>query len=227
MKDMIHERLLSLADAEYKAFMTKLLPTVDSQSVIGVRLPLLRALAKELCKSGEANAFMDSLPHRLYEENMLHALLICDIREYSECVGRIDEFLPFVDNWGTCDSMRPKCFVKNRDRLISDIERWISSEHVYTKRFGLEMLMTHYLDGDFECEMLDMAASVKGEDYYLQMMVAWYFATALAKQYDSAVPYIEQQRLSPWVHAKTIQKALESARIPQEKKEYLRSLRCK
>ena len=129
MKDMIHERLLSLADAEYKAFMTKLLPTVDSQSVIGVRLPLLRALAKELCKSGEANAFMDSLPHRLYEENMLHALLISDIRDYSECVERTDKFLPFVDNWGTCDSMRPKCFVKNRDRLISDIERWISSEH--------------------------------------------------------------------------------------------------
>ena len=227
MKDMIHERLLSLADAQYKAFMTKLLPTVDSQSVIGVRLPLLRALAKELCKSGEANEFMDTLPHASYEENMLHALLISDIREYCECIRRIDEFLPSVDNWGTCDSMRPKCFSKSRDKLIEDIKRWMASGEVYTQRFGLEMLMTHYLDEHFDAQMLSLAASVDGDDYYLKMMVAWYFATALAKQYESTLPYIEQQRLSPWIHAKTIQKAVESARIPNERKEYLRSLRRK
>jgi len=224
---MIRHRLGLLADDDYKAFMIKLLPTVDKNSVIGVRMPRLRALSKELWKSGGAEEFMDSLPHELYDENMLHALLICDIRDYSECIERIDAFLPFVDNWGTCDSLRPKCFAKNRDRLISDIERWISSERVYTKRFGLEMLMTHYLDENFEPAMLELAASVTGEDYYLRMMVAWYFATALSKQYENAISYLTERRLPVWVHNKTVQKATESLRISCEKKDFLRTLRIK
>ena len=220
----VTEKLLSKQDTEYKAFHSRLMPTVDENRIIGIRIPVLRNFAKEL-SSDEAKAFIQSLPHACYEENNLHAFLIERIGDYGECMKAVNAFLPFVDNWATCDSLRPKVFKKHLPELLEQIKIWINSDHVYTVRFGLEMLMRYYLDGAFRPEYLTLAASVKSGEYYVNMMLAWFFATALAKQYEATLPFIENNTLDKWTHNKTIQKAVESYRITTEQKEYLKKLK--
>lgn len=221
----IQNKLLSMAEPEYKAFQCKLMPTVDQETVIGIRTPLLRAMAKELKNTDTAKHFLQYLPHRYYEENNLHGFLISQISDLSACVEALDHFLPYVDNWATCDGVRPKCFSKHRQELLTNIDRWLASEHIYTVRFAIEMLMCHFLDSDFSVEFLEKVVKVKSGEYYVDMMIAWYFATALAKQWNHAVTYLEQKRLNPWIHNKTLQKAVESYRITPEQKTYLRTLR--
>lgn len=222
----ITSRLFEMQDLKYRDFQAKLMPTVDKDMIIGVRTPLLRQFAKELKKEGTED-FLDSLPHAYYEENNLHGFIVSEIKDYGEAVRRMDEFLPFVDNWATCDSTSPKVFKKHKTELLAEIDRWLASDRVYTIRFGIEMLMSFYLDGDFKPEYLDKVAAVSHEDYYVKMMAAWFFATALAKQYDATLPYIEKRVLEPWTHNKSIQKAVESYRITDEQKAYLRTLKCK
>ena len=223
----IRETLLSLKDDEYKAFISKLNPTVCESSIIGIRTPVLRKEAKRIFKEGEYEPFLHSLPHQYYEENNIHSFIIEQIKDYNTVISELDRFLPYVDNWATCDSMSPKVFSKHKNELYSKIKEWLCSEHEYAVRFGVEMLMNLYLDEDFNEEILGLVAKIDREEYYIKMMVAWFFATALAKQYDSAIPYIEQKVLPLWVHNKTIQKAVESYRITDEQKAYLRSLKIK
>lgn len=223
----LQELLFAMAEEEYGHFQAKLIPTVGPALILGVRMPKLRALAKEISGSAEAEDFLIALPHIYFEENQLHAALIERIRDYPACLAATERFLPFVDNWATCDCLSPKVFGKNRDALLDEIRRWITSEKTYTVRFAVKQLMAWYLDESFFPECLAMVAAVDSEDYYVKMMAAWFFATALAKQYATALPYLEQERLSIWVHNKTIQKAVESHRITPEQKIYLRSLRKK
>lgn len=223
----LRERLFAMAEMEYGQFQAKLIPTVDPALILGVRMPKLRALAREISGSAEAEDFLRVLPHTYYEENQLHAALIERIRDYPACLAATELFLPFVDNWATCDCFSPKVFGKNRAALLDEIRRWIAAEKTYTVRFAVKQLMTWYLDESFFPECLAMVAAVDSADYYVKMMVAWFFATALAKQYEAALPYLEQERLPVWVHNKTIQKAVESYRITPEQKIYLRSLRKK
>lgn len=222
---MIRERLLKMQDIKYKEFHQKLMPTIPSDRVIGIQIPKLRAYAKEIAGSKEAEKFLKELPHEYYEENNLHAFLIERYSGYQQCIEAVEEFLPYVDNWATCDSLRPKVFKKNKEKLMVQIEQWLVSEHPYTVRFGIEALMVFYLDEDFKEEYPEKVAAVSSEEYYVKMMVAWYFATALAKQYDATVPYLQQQRLEPWTHNKAIQKAIESRRISPEEKAYLKTLK--
>lgn len=221
----IQQRLFALQDAGYRDFHAALMPTVDKALVIGVRMPALRALAKELKGTALAADFMAVLPHKYYEENNLHAALIGHIRDFEPCLTALERFLPYVDNWATCDMMNPKALTKDKPALLERIRVWLQSGHTYTVRFGMEMLMNHFLEKDFREEYLALVASVRSEEYYVRMMQAWYFATALAKQYEAAVTYLEQRRLPPWVHNKTIQKARESYRVSDEQKEYLKSLK--
>lgn len=223
----LQERLFAMAEKEYGQFQAKLIPTVDPALILGVRMPKLRALAREISDSAEAEAFLRALPHTFFEENQLHAALIERIRDYPACLAATERFLPFVDNWATCDCFSPKVFGKNRAALLDEIRRWITSDKTYTVRFAIKQLMNWYLDESFFPECLAMVAAVNSADYYVKMMVAWFFATALAKQYEAALPYLEQERLPVWIHNKTIQKAVESYRITPEQKIYLRSLRKK
>lgn len=219
------QELFDLQDLSYKAFHEKLIPNIDPDRVIGVRTPVLRKFAKEYAKTPDAKTFMNSLPHRYYEENNLHAFMLEGIKDYGECIRALNEFLPYVDNWATCDSMTPKVFKKHKAELIEEIKRWIKSDETYVVRFGIEMLMTFYLDEDFKDEYLLWVSEVVSEEYYVKMMIAWYYATALAKQWDSTIDYIENKRLEPWIHRKTIQKAVESYRVSDEQKAYLKSFR--
>ncbi len=221
----IQQRLFALQDAGYRDFHAALMPTVDKALVIGVRMPALRALAKELKGTEPAADFMAQLPHKYYEENNLHAALIGHIRDFDACMAAVERFLPYVDNWATCDMMNPRALTKDKAALLERIRLWLQSGHTYTVRFGMEMLMNHFLEEDFREEYPALVASVQSEEYYVRMMQAWYFATALAKQYEVAVTYLEQRRLGAWVHNKTIQKARESFRVSQEQKEYLKSLK--
>ena len=221
----IQQRLFALQDAGYRDFHAALMPTVDKALVIGVRMPALRALAKELKGTEPAADFMAQLPHKYYEENNLHAALIGHIRDFDACMAAVERFLPYVDNWATCDMMNPRALAKDKAALLERIRLWLQSGHTYTVRFGMEMLMNHFLEEDFREEYPALVASVRSEEYYVRMMQAWYFATALAKQYEAAVTYLEQRRLGAWVHNKTIQKARESFRVSQEQKEYLKSLK--
>ena len=214
--------LFSMQDKEYKRFISALLPTVDAETIIGIRTPVLRAYAK---KMENREAFMCDLPHKYYEENNLHAFLIEQIRDYDACIAALNAFLPFVDNWATCDSMRPRALKKEPQKLLSQIEIWLCTEHTYTVRFAIQLLMLYYLEDRFDPRHLARVASVKSEEYYVNMMIAWYFATALAKQWDATIPYLEEKRLAPWVHGKVIQKAIESYRICEERKCYLRSFK--
>ena len=225
--DAIQEKLFALQDLNYRQFQAKLMPTVDPEQIIGVRMPALRKLAKELKGTAEAEAFLRTLPHRYYDENNLHGLLLCARSGYEETVAGLDIFLPHVDNWATCDLLSPRAFRTHPPQLPGQIRRWLDSGETYTVRFGLEMLMSFYLDECFRPEYLDWAAEVKSEEYYVRLMVAWYFATALAKQYDAALPYLTGRRLEQWTHNKTIQKAVESYRITSEQKDALRALRWK
>lgn len=223
----IQKKLFALQDVGYKAFQSKLIPNIDPDTVIGVRAPDQKALAKALSGTPEAEIFLHTLPHKYYEENNLHALLIMREKDYGKTLMLLEEFLPCIDNWATCDTLRPGVFAKHRPALKTEIERWLIADHAYTVRFGIEMLMTHYLDAEFYPEALEQVAAVEWDEYYVKMMVAWYFATALAKQYEAALPYLQQQRLERWTHNKTIQKAVESYRITEEQKAYLRTLRRK
>ena len=223
----IQERLFALQDADYAAFQRPLMPTVGEEAFIGVRTPALRSLAKELRGSAEAEAFLISLPHVYFEENQLHAFLIASEKDFDTALAQTDAFLPYVDSWATCDQLTPKAFRKNRAALSGKINEWLAAEHEYTVRFAIKMRMDHFLDDAFSPEILEQVAAVRREEYYIRMMQAWFFATALAKQYEAALPYLEQNRLETWVHNKTIQKAVESYRIAPEQKAYLKTLRRK
>ena len=223
MKQII-DILKSKEDLKYRKIQLNILPNVEPERIIGVRTPELRDLAKKMDVE-TAKKFLGELPHYYFEENQLHSFLISKIKDYKECLTKVNEFLPYIDNWATCDQLSPKAFIKNKGALISEIYKWLKINHVYTKRFAIEMLMTHFLDDDFKEEYLELVASIKSEEYYLNMMIAWYFATALAKQYDSSIKYIKDKRLSAWVHNKTIQKAVESYRITDEQKIYLKTLK--
>lgn len=221
----IQELLFAKQDIKYRDFQAPLFPNVDKERMIGVRTPDLKRLAKELFGSETANKFIETLPHCYFDENQLHAFIISLIKDYETCLKEVDRFLPYVDNWGTCDQLSPKVFAKHKDKLIIPIKKWLKSKHTYTVRFAIGMLMQHYLDESFKEEYMKMVASIKSNEYYINMMIAWYFATALAKQWDSSIKYIEDKCLDPWVHNKTIQKAAESYRIKDNQKVYLKSLK--
>ena len=222
--ETVRGRLFALRDETNAAFMARLVPTLPPESVLGVRMPDCRALAKELCRMPDIGEFLTDLPHRYLDENNLHALILNEEKDCAAAVAAIDAFLPYVDNWATCDVLRPKAFKKHPSALPDECRRWMRSGATYTVRFGIEMLMTHYLDADFRPEYLEEVSIIKSKEYYVNMMIAWYFATALAKQYEAAISYIEQRRLDQWTHNKTIRKAIESCRITEERKAYLRTL---
>ena len=221
----IKEKLLALQDISYADFQAKLTPNIRRDLFIGVRVPELRKLAKRIAEEPETSKFLKNLPHKYYDENMLHGILISEMKNYEACIEAVDIFLPYVDNWAVCDIMSPKIFKKNKEALLEKIKEWSSSEKTYTCRFGIEMLMSHFLDDDFKPKYLEIPLSVNSEEYYVQMMIAWFFATALAKEWDATIKYIEDQRLNTWTHNKAIQKARESRRITPKQKEYLKSLK--
>ena len=233
----ILSRLFAMQDVQYRDFQCKLIPNVPSDLFIGIRTPELRKYARELYKEEKdpaagsirqdsfLEAFLEDLPHKYFDENQLHAFVISEEKNFDVCIARIERFLPFVDNWATCDQLSPKVFKKNRDALLPCLRKWISSDHTYTVRFAIGMLMQHYLDDAFDPSYPELITSVQSEEYYVRMMIAWYFATALAKQYDAVLPFLEERRLDPWTHNRTIQKAVESYRITPEQKTYLRSLK--
>lgn len=216
-----------LKDEKYKEFIVPLVPNIDPDTVIGVRMPQLKTLAKHIYKEDAYSGFLQALPHKTFEENNLHGLIISEFKDFDECISALEYFLPYVDNWATCDSIRPKCFEGNKDKLICVLKNWLSSSHVYTVRFAIEMLMLHYLDDNYSVELTDSVAKIIANDYYLKMMIAWYFATALAMQWNSIIPYFEDKKLPVWIHNKAIQKAIESRRITADKKAYLKSLKIK
>lgn len=223
---MIQDDLFALQDKQYKEFSSKLMPSVATEKVIGIRTPALRQYAKQIDGSTLALQFLKQLPHEYFEENNLHAFLLEQFKDYEECIKCLNEFLPYIDNWATCDCFNPKCFKKNLPSLIDRIKTWIASEHTYTKRYGIVMLMRYYLEPDtFKPEYLDIVAAIRSEEYYIKMAQAWYFATALAKQYAATLPIISQQRLDTWTHNKTIQKAKESFRVSPEQKAELQKLK--
>ncbi len=221
----IRARLFENQDEKYKAFHSRLIPNVPPEKIIGVRTPIVRKLATQYSKHTEIGQFLNDLPHKYYDENNLHGFIIAEIRDYDSAVAHVNALLPYIDNWATCDLLSPKAFRKNRDRLKSDIEAWLSSDEVYTKRFAIEMIMSHFLDGDFDESYLPRIAEIRSDEYYIKMMQAWFFATALAKRWNFAVKIIEERRLDEWTHRKAIQKSVESFRITKEQKEYLKSLK--
>lgn len=223
----IVKKLFEMQDLSYRDFHAKLIPDIPSDRIIGVRTPALRAFAKEFFKSGEYGSFLDSLPHHYYEENNLHAFIIEQIKDYDTALKKCEEFLPYIDNWATCDAFLPHAFKKNKEKLIPVIMRWIKSDKTYTVRYATGLLMSLYLDDDFDEKYLRIVSEIRSDEYYINMMIAWYFATALAKQYDAAIPYITDKRLAVWTHNKTIQKCVESRRIDADKKEYLKKLKIK
>ena len=228
MKEIV-DLLYSKQDIKYRDFQAPLFPNIDKERMIGVRTPALRDLAKELCGAGilegGSGSFLSTLPHKYFDENQLHAFLISRIKDYQTCLKEVEMFLPYIDNWGTCDQLSPKVFAKRKDELIKSIKKWLNSDHVYVVRFAIGMLLGLYLDEDFKEEYLELVSNIRSNEYYINMMIAWYFATALAKQYSYAIKYIEDKKLDPWVHNKTIQKARESYRINDEQKAYLKSLK--
>lgn len=221
----IREHILSLADESYKTFHSKLMPTVDSSKIIGVRTPALRKFAMVVYKSAEYRDFLADLPHKYYEEDNLHGFLIEKIKDFDECIVELEKLLPHIDNWATCDMLRPKVLKNEPEKLFGYIRKWLKSDEVYIVRYAIGCLLSYYLDENFNREHLALVADVRSEEYYINMMISWYFATALAKQYDSAVVYLEERKLPEWVHRKTIQKAVESYRISDDTKAYLRTLR--
>ena len=221
----IRAELFRLKDEKYRDFQAKLIPTVKPETMIGVRTPALRSYAKQLLKREEVSLFLEDLPHGYFDENQLHAFLLSEMKDYGQCIKRVNRFLPHIDNWATCDQLSPKVFAKHRGELAGEIGAWLRSGETYTLRFGIGMLLQHYLDDAFDPAWPEAVAALRSEEYYVNMMIAWYFATALAKQYEAALPYLEQGRLAPWTHNKAIQKALESYRITPEQKEYLKQLK--
>ena len=223
----VKEELLKLQDIKYRDFQIKLVPNISADSIIGVRTPDMRNLAKKIFKDNNYEEFLNDLPHKYYEENLIHFFIIAQIKDFDICIKEVERFLPYVDCWPVSDQATPGVFKRNHDKLLPFIMNWIKSKHVYTQRFGIRMLMNEYLGNDFNKDYLEIVSNVKGEDYYLKMMVAWYFATALAKQYDVTIKYIENKKLDSWTHNKAIQKALESYRVSNEHKDYLKGLKRK
>ena len=225
--DEIRNELFKMQDTAYRDFNSKLIPTVNKSLFIGVRTPELRKYAKQLAKREDVEEFLHSLPHKYFDENQLHAFIVSEIKDFKSCVDKVNEFLPYVDNWATCDQLSPKVFKKNHKELITYIKEWLESDKVYTIRFGIGMLMEHFLDEDFDIMYPDTVSNIRSDEYYVNMMIAWYFATALAKRYESVLPFIEKRSLDMWTHNKAIQKAVESYRISTERKTYLKELRVK
>ena len=221
----IQKELFELQDISYGDFQAKLVPNIPRELLIGVRVPEARKLAKRLAKEPEASEFLKDLPHKYYDENILHALLISEMKDYDACIVAIDEYLPYIDNWAVCDILSPKIFKEHITSLLEKIKEWSASDKTYTCRFGLEMLMSYFLDNDFKPDYLEITTSVHSEEYYVRMMIAWFFATALAKQWDASIKYIEDNRLDTWTHNKAIQKAKASRRITPKQKEYLKALK--
>ena len=221
----IQKELFELQDISYGDFQAKLVPNIPRELLIGVRVPEARKLAKRLAKEPEASEFLKDLPHKYYDENILHALLISEMKDYDACIVAIDEYLPYIDNWAVCDILSPKIFKEHKTSLLEKIKEWSASDKTYTCRFGLEMLMSYFLDNDFKPDYLEITTSVHSEEYYVRMMIAWFFATALAKQWDASIKYIKDNRLDTWTHNKAIQKAKASRRITPKQKEYLKALK--
>nr|WP_330368125.1 DNA alkylation repair protein [Butyrivibrio sp. MB2005] len=223
--DEIREELFKHQDIKYRDFQVKLIPGTNPDDMIGVRTPELRKLAKQYAKADGIDEFLDDLPHKYFDENQLQAFIISGMKDYDLCMEKLCQFLPYVDNWATCDQMSPKILKKHKEELLKKIDEWIVSDKTYTVRFAIGMLMEHFLDDDFDMKYPEMVAKVRTDEYYINMMIAWYFATALAKQYDSIIPFIENKKLDVWTHNKAIQKSIESYRITPEQKEYLKSLK--
>lgn len=221
----IRQRLLSLQDEKYRDFTAKLMPTVDKERIIGVRSPLLRTFAKELLKEGDYQDFLSCLPHKYYEEDNLHGFIIEGIKDFDLCISELKRFIPYMDNWATCDCVRPKVLKKDPEKVYDFILELLKSEKTYTVRYGIGLLMSFYLDDSFSTLHLKLLSEIRSDEYYINMMLAWYYATALAKQWESTIPYIENKGLPQWVHRKTVQKAIESYRITDEQKVYLRTLK--
>ena len=221
----VYEQLLKVKDDKYKEFQAKLVPNIDPDTILGVKTPEMRQIAKDIFNSKEKDAFLKALPHKYYEENLVHFFIISMIKDFDECIREVETFLPYVDCWPVSDQATPRSFKKNHAKLLPYIKKWIKSKHLYTSRFGIRMLMNEFLGDEFKDEYAKLVASVKSDEYYLKMMVAWYFATALAKNYDETIKYIEERKLDDWVLKKTIQKAVESYRVTDEHKEYLKSFR--
>ncbi len=223
----INDRLFELRDEKYAEFQQKLTPTLTREDFVGVRTPQLRKLAKDLSRREDIADFLSALPHKYFDENQLHSFIISLQKDFDDCIALTEQFLPYVNNWATCDQLSPKIFAKHRTSLLPYIDRWLTSEHTYTVRFAVGMLMQHFLGEGFRTEYADRVAQIRSEEYYINMMRAWYFATALAKNYDTVLPYIEEKQLDKWTHNKAIQKSVESCRITDEQKSFLKSLRIK
>ena len=223
----ITNELFKMQDEKYRDFNSKLIPTVDKENMIGVRTPELRKYAKQLVKREDVGEFLHSVPHKYFDENQLHAFILAEIKDFGVCLEEVKNFLPYIDNWATCDQLSPKVFKKYRKELLTHIKEWINSDKTYTVRFSIGMLMEHFLDEDFAPAYPEMVAEIRSEEYYINMMTAWYFATALAKQYEKVLPFIENRKLDTWTHNKAIQKAVESYRITDEQKTYLKGLKVK
>ena len=223
----IRNELFDMQDLKYRELQTGIIPSRDPQTLIGVRTPALRSFAKQLAKREDLSDFLNDLPHHYFDEDQLHAFIISEMKDYGRCMAELEKFLPFVDNWATCDQMSPKVFKKHKEELLVKIREWIASDKPYTVRFGIGMLMQHFLDEDFDPAYPELVAGIRSEEYYVKMMIAWYFATALAKQYETVLPYLENRRLDAWTHNKAIQKAIESYRITPEQKEHLRTLKIR
>ena len=223
----IRKQLFELHDSNYRDFQSNLIPNVEKDRFIGVRTPELRKFAKEIANDEDITSFLNDVPHKYFDENQLHAFIISLGKNFDETINTVEEFLPLVDNWATCDQLSPKVFKKHKKELLHYIKKWIKSKETYTVRFGIGMLMEHFLDEDFDPKYANMVAGIKSEEYYVNMMIAWYFATALAKQYDAVIPFIEREKLEVWTHNKAIQKSIESRRISMDQKEYLKTLKKK
>jgi len=222
----IQKELKNLGEEKYGDFCFKLTPTLDRKCFIGVRSPLIKKLAKEVIKDEKTcNSFLSSLPHKYYDENMLHSAILSNLKDYDETLKRVEEFLPYVDNWAVCDTLKPKCFLKHKVEMVQKLKKWAKSKETYTIRFGIELLMNDYLDDNFDDDYPKLISKIRSKEYYVNMMIAWYFATALAKKWDEIIPYIENNTLDIWTHNKTIQKAIESYRISDEQKAYLKTLK--
>ena len=225
LSDEIISELYKKQDIKYRDFQAKLIPDKTVDDMIGVRTPELRKYAKELVKRDDIGEFLSTLPHEFFDEYQLHAFIISGIKDFDKCMDEVNRFLPYVDNWATCDQLSPKVFKKNRQELLKQIKKWIKSKDTYTVRFGIGMLMQHFLDEDFDVKYPEMVVKLRSDEYYINMMIAWYFATALAKQYDTVIPFIEEKRLDKWTHNKAIQKSVESYRITPQQKEYLKTFK--
>ncbi len=227
IRSEIRKYLKENADLKYRELQKTIIPTADPNSIIGVRTPELRKMAKALAKRDDIDEFLSDLPHKSFDENQLHAFVLSEMKDYDACMEKLNAFLPYVDNWATCDQMSPKIFKRHKDELLKQIKVWLKSKETYTIRFAIGMLMEHFLDADFDPAYPKMVSMIRSEEYYINMMIAWYFATALAKQYDAVLPYIEEKKLSDWTHNKAIQKSVESYRITDEQKAYLKTLKVK